>query len=148
MMWMVGVVVLVIVVGVVYLLARNNTPATTNPPANPPAGSATSKTINLTAQNNSGQSGTMLLEEVGSQVRVTLTLANPNTTSEPAHIHVGACPNPGAVKYPLTNVLNGTSVTMINGSLASLKSEQPLAVNVHKSAAESSVYVSCGDLNL
>jgi uncharacterized protein YxeA len=103
-------------------------------------------TINLAAQNESGQNGTAFLEEVGSQVRVTLTLTNPSTTAEPAHIHTGNCPTPGAVVFPLTDVVNGTSVTMIDTNFNELVNMGDLAINVHKSSAESSVYFACGDL--
>ena len=68
------------------------------------------------------------------------------STPQPAHIHIGSCPTPGAVKYPLINVVNGMSDTLLDVSLAQLKSELPLAVNVHKSAAEASVYVACGNI--
>jgi hypothetical protein len=66
---------------------------------------------------------------------------------QPAHIHVGSCPTPGAVKYPLTNVVNGKSVTMLNVSMKELlASSDKLAINVHKSAAEVTNYTACGDL--
>lgn len=104
------------------------------------------RTYTLSEQNDSGQSGTMTLEEVGGQLRVTLDLTDVGNVPQPAHIHAGACPNPGAVTYPLTNVVNGTSTTMLDISFDELTGEKPLAVNVHKSAAESSVYTACGDL--
>jgi uncharacterized protein YxeA len=103
-------------------------------------------TFNLTAQNDSGQNGTVVFEEVGSQVRVTLTLSNPSANPQPAHIHSGRCPTPGAVVYPLTDVVNGTSVTALDTNFNELVNQGDLAVNVHKSSAESNVYVSCGDV--
>lgn len=106
----------------------------------------TAYTYNLAAQSNSGQTGTMVLEAVDGQVKVTLDLTDLGKTSQPAHIHVGACPTPGAVKYPLTNVVNGKSTTVLSVSLEDLMAELPLAVNVHKSAAESSVYTACADI--
>jgi len=48
---------------------------------------------------------------------------------------------------PLSPVVNGTSTTVITATLASLTAE-PLAINVHKSAAEASVYVSCGNISV
>jgi hypothetical protein len=100
----------------------------------------------LDEQNDSGQSGTAVLLEVGSQLQVTLTLTNPVTTPEPAHIHAGSCPNPGAIVFPLTNVVNGTSVTVLDTNLAALEAMGALAINVHKSAAEAQIYFACGDL--
>ncbi len=69
------------------------------------------------------------------------------TGGHPAHLHVGACPTPAAVKYPLTSVgADGKSETILNVTLAQLKSELPLAVNVHKSDKEPTVYLACGNL--
>ena len=101
----------------------------------------------LTAQNNSGQSGIATLQESNGQTTVTIQLDNVGTgVPQPAHIHTGACPVPGAVTYPLSNVVDGASQTVLDVDLTTLQSELPLAVNVHKSAAEAQVYVSCGDL--
>lgn len=107
------------------------------------------KTVNVTlsAQNNSQESGSAALKEVNGQVVVTLNLTGePKGAVQPAHIHLGSCPNPGAIKYPLTNVVDGKSETTLNVTMDKLRSELPLAVNVHKSAAQSKVYVSCGNL--
>ena len=104
-------------------------------------------TINLTERNNSGESGTATLVEEGGQVIVTLNITGaPENVSQPAHIHVGSCPDVGAVKYPLTNVLNGESETTVNVTLSQLESELPLAINVHQSGENASVYVACGDI--
>ncbi len=107
------------------------------------------KTVTLQAQNNSGQSGTAVLTELNdSTVSVVLNMNGGNFTQpQPAHIHIGACPNPGAVQYPLSNVMNGKSETTLNVNMEKLlSSSQTLAINVHKSAAESSVYTACGNL--
>ena len=104
-------------------------------------------TINLTEQNDSNESGTATLEEEEGQVIVTLSMTGfSENVSQPVHIHVGSCPEVGEVKYPLTNVLNGESVTTINATFDQLEDELPLAVNVHKSADEASVYVACGNI--
>ena len=36
---------------------------------------------------------------------------------------------------------------MLDVTLEQLRSELPLAINIHRSAAEASVYVSCGELS-
>ena len=103
--------------------------------------------VALTEQNESGETGAATLLEENGKVTVTLAMAGgPGATSQPAHIHVGSCPDVGAVKYPLTNVVNGESTTTLEVTLAQLESELPLGINVHKSAAEAGVYVSCGNL--
>lgn len=68
------------------------------------------------------------------------------SSTMPAHIHAGACPTPGAVSYPLAAVTAGRSETTLTVSTKELLAQLPLAINVHKSAAELSVYVACGDL--
>ena len=106
--------------------------------------------LNFTAQNDSGLSGTATLEEEDGSVKVTLKLKNTVlgilAAAKPAHIHLGSCANIGGVKYPLNSAVNGKSETMLNVSLADLKAQLPLAINVHKSVAEANVYVACTDV--
>ena len=103
--------------------------------------------VNLAEQNDSGQTGTATLTEEEGQVTVTLSLLDfPEDIPQPAHIHLGACPDVGAVAYPLTNVVNGESVTVLDVTLAQLESEAPLGINVHQSVPEASIYTACGDL--
>ena len=105
--------------------------------------------INLTQLNNSGESGTATLEEKGSYVIVTLSVKGGKSgITQPAHIHLGSCPGLGSIKYPLKNVVNGTSVTTLNLSLTQLKQELPLAINVHESSDNIKNYVSCGEISL
>ncbi len=105
--------------------------------------------VKLDTQNKSGESGTATLQEVDGKVVVTLSLTGfASGTTQPAHIHIGSCPNVGAVKFPLTSVVNGQSVTTINTTLANLKALAPIAINVHKSVAQSNIYYSCGDISL
>lgn len=105
------------------------------------------KTIQLSEQNESSQSGTAVLVEKDGKVMVTLNMiGGAPGVPQPAHIHVGSCPDVGAVAYPLTNVVDGVSETTLDVTLEQLKAEQPLGINVHKSAPESKIYVSCGNL--
>lgn len=104
-------------------------------------------TIRLDAQNGSGEMGTATLKEEDGKVKVSLHLqGTPADIEQPTHIHLGSCPNPGIVKYPLSNVHKGKSETTLDVTFATLKSLLPLAINVHKSAAEASTYVACGNL--
>ncbi len=106
-----------------------------------------SMTVVLSAQNDSDQSGVATLASENGKTTVSIQLdSSPEGVSQPAHIHMGACPNPGEVVYPLTNVMDGTSETVLEVTLDTLRSELPLVVNVHKSTTESGTYVSCGDL--
>ncbi|MCL4398028.1 hypothetical protein M1403_03335 [Patescibacteria group bacterium] len=105
-------------------------------------------TISLNAQNNSGETGTATLMPVndGTQTQVTINLQNAPSTPQPAHIHIGVCPNPGAVKYPLSDVVSGQSTTVINATLEDFKNMEPLAINVHQSPNDIQTYVACGDI--
>lgn len=71
---------------------------------------------------------------------------NFGTSTYPAHIHLGACPTPGAVAYPLTSIVNGVSETVLGTSTKALLGSLPLAINVHKSPTDLASYVACGDL--
>ncbi len=105
--------------------------------------------IKLTEQNASGQGGQAVIVPIGtSTLRVIVNLAGkPSSEAEPAHIHLGSCPNPGVVKYPLVNVGKGASQTDIsNMTIEKLLSELPLAINVHKSATDIKTYVACGNI--
>jgi hypothetical protein len=109
---------------------------------------AKSITINLAAQNNSGQSGTATLTDIGGgKTRVEVKIsAGAAGVAQPNHIHVGTCDNlTPAPLYPLTNMQNGVSTTEVNATLDSLLASK-FAINVHKSGAEASVYVSCGNI--
>ncbi|MFZ8844362.1 hypothetical protein [Thermoflexus sp.] len=65
---------------------------------------------------------------------------------QPAHIHEGTCANLNPKPaFPLTPVRDGKSTTVVNVKLADLLAK-PFAINVHKSAQEISVYVSCGEI--
>lgn len=104
-------------------------------------------TVQIDEQNNSKQTGIATLEEVNGKVDVTLVLSNiVQGANMPAHIHAGACPTPGAVVYPLTNVTGTTTKTTLNVTLADLMKQMPLAINIHKSASEMKVYTSCGNI--
>jgi hypothetical protein len=79
-------------------------------------------------------------------VRVVLKLTNGTATPQPAHIHKGTCANLDPVPaFPLTNAVNGMSDTTVSVGWAEL-AKGGYAINVHKSAAEVSTYVSCGDI--
>lgn len=105
--------------------------------------------VRLDPQNLSGESGMATLTEVNGKVMVNVSLTGaPSNVTQPAHIHLGSCPNPGAIEYPLTSLVNGQSQTTLNVTLGQLKSMEPLAINVHKSVSEVGTYVSCGDLKL
>lgn len=152
----IGAVVVVVLVIVVFVMkmgkeAKPQYSQTTPPEATSqnPAPEAMETGAKLAAQNASGETGSVVLKEADGKTTVTLNVDGaPQGVEQPAHIHTGSCATLGAVKYPLANVTNGKSQTTLDTTLADLKKLGPLAVNVHKSAKEVSVYVACADLNL
>jgi hypothetical protein len=162
----IGVVALVIVAGAV-LFFQNRMPSNSKTPVvTPPAQTAQLKqsveqsvgqpaslmtvTLNLMPQNNSGEKGTATLTELeGGKTKVVLNITGqPKDMAQPAHIHVGSCANLGNVVYPLTFPTNGTSETTLDVSLKDdILNKLPMAINVHKSAADISTYVSCADIS-
>lgn len=105
-------------------------------------------TIKLNAQNDSGQAGTAILTPIaGGKTEITVKVANPPAgVAQPVHVHEGTCANINkAPKYGLTSVMNGTSTTVIDASVATLM-KTPHAINAHKSGPEAAIYVACGDI--
>jgi hypothetical protein len=66
---------------------------------------------------------------------------------QPAHIHVGGCPGVGAVRVPLTNVVDGKSETTVNHPWDLFTASQH-SINVHKSSTEAQIYTACVNLPL
>jgi len=105
-------------------------------------------TVKLEAQNNSGQNGTATLAPEGNKTRVVIEIPNnaPTDVAEPAHIHLGRCDSlDKAPKWKLEAVKGGRSVTVVPVSLDTILKDKT-AINIHKSAAEVQVYVSCGNI--
>src|ERR1700736_3267402 len=99
-------------------------------------------------QNGSGEHGTATVLDGSRGLIVKLRLAGgADGVDQPEHIPSGTCntldPKP---KYALKPVHEGQSETTIEGlSLAGLQ-KGGYVINVHKSAKEATVYVSCGNI--
>jgi hypothetical protein len=104
--------------------------------------------IVLGEQNKSGQTGSATVTNVPGGVKVEIALKGVvSGASEPAHIHQGTCAKLNPVPYkPLSNVINGKSTTVVNGLTVAQIKKGRFAINVHKSAAQLTHYVACGDL--
>lgn len=105
-------------------------------------------TVTMGAQNGSNETGTATLTQRGNDVQVSVDLQNAPAAPQPAHIHPGTCAklNP-APKYPLSNVVNGKSMTTLKNVKLSDLTSGGFAINVHKSASDLATYVSCGDIS-
>lgn len=105
-------------------------------------------TTSLSMLNGSREVGRATLIGVKNQTKVIISVTGePKGAIQPAHIHLGSCPTPEAVVYPLTSVVNGNSVTLLDVKLSDIqKMKNPLVVNIHESAVKIGNYVSCGNL--
>ncbi len=143
---------LILAIATMFVAAACNKTQNTNPP--PPAAQntdnqnkQTSMTVQLKEQNGSKENGTAVLTAVDNHTQVKIDVSNgPANPSQPSHIHMGACPTPGGVKYTLNDVVAGQSTTVIDIKLDDLLTQLPLAINIHKSAAAIGTYVACGDV--
>jgi hypothetical protein len=112
-----------------------------------PVAAATSQLIvTLAAQNGSGETGTAVLTQVGGDVKVVVSIPNGPAGPQPAHIHTGTCASLGGVAYPLQSLANGSSSTTVKGVTIDQLVAAKDAINVHKSADDLGVYVSCGNI--
>ena len=113
-----------------------------------PADSGSGTQLGIQPLNNSGEIGTVTLYGHGSKTQVVLDIkGEPSGASQPAHIHRGTdCPtlNPKPT-YPLKNVVNGRSSTLVDAPIAKLLSGN-YGVNLHQSAKNIAHYVACGML--
>jgi hypothetical protein len=110
------------------------------PAAGPP------RTITLQTLNDSGVRGTVSFRDVGGRTQVEVHVEPGGHPDMPAHVHPGTCddltPQP---KFPLENVRNGVSVTVVPASIDELFAGG-LAVNIHKSNDDLKTYTACVDI--
>ena len=104
-------------------------------------------TVQIQPKDNSGVSGTATLTPQGNQTRVVVQLKGAaSNVAQPAHFHSGTCdkldPKP---KYPLADVVNGTSTSVVSAPVSELASGK-YTINVHKSAADIKTSVACGSV--
>jgi hypothetical protein len=63
--------------------------------------------------------------------------------AQPNHLHEGACPGVGAVKFPLTNIVDGKSKTTLDATLDDIL-KGGYSYNAHESTTAVGKYVACG----
>lgn len=101
--------------------------------------------IVLNDQNESGEAGLATFEEKDGKTVIRIKLVNaPVDVSQPAHIYKGSCEKPVSELFDINNVVNGESETTIDDTLKNVLAKAPFILNVHKSAEEDNIYVSCG----
>ena len=147
----IAIVVIILAIAGFFLLSQNTSTPTLEPTLAPSDEMMTVDSISvaLLEQNDSGETGIATLTEQDGELIVTLAMEGaPAGIVQPAHIHLNNCADIGGVLHPLEFPVDGESVTTLPTSLSELAEQMPLSINVHKSGPESSVYVSCGDLEL
>lgn len=106
-----------------------------------------SEVLQLRTLNDSGVTGSVTLSAADDgRTLVEIQVDPAGHGSMPAHIHPGTCaelvPQP---RYPLENVIDGVSVTEIPAPLDELL-QGGVALNLHRSNEEMSVYTACIEL--
>ncbi len=96
-----------------------------------------SKVYNLEAVGGSGVGGTVTFKE-GTATTTTVVIeltGNPADSTHAAHIHNGVKGSGGTVAFPLTNVVNGKSTTIVDQKYSELTSFNGY-VNIHASTMD------------
>ncbi len=121
-------------------------PATPTPNGPTPT-AVTVITLTMNALGGSGEHGTAVLtEEYDLGTRIVIQLSGAPTVPQPAHIHLGTCDNIAPKpSYPLKNVVNGRSETLLPISFSELHKGVYL-INVHTSETLLEPYVACGEI--
>ncbi|MCH7593777.1 MAG: hypothetical protein IIB27_04640 [Chloroflexi bacterium] len=103
-------------------------------------------TFTLGSIDGSAQDGSVTFIDLGGETAVIISVGSAAAgLAQPVHIHEGTCDALGDVKFPLTNLVDGRSVTVIDQSISNVM-RAGFAVNLHKSGDEIAVYTACGNL--
>lgn len=104
--------------------------------------------MELETLNDSGVTGSAVLTDLGDgTTRVVVDVDPAGHPDMPAHIHPGTCENlVPQPTYPLQNVIDGQSETVVEASLNELFAGD-LALNLHFSSDDFGTYTACADLN-
>jgi len=104
------------------------------------------RTITLQTLSDSGVTGSVSFTDIGGRTNVDITVNPGGNLDMPAHIHPGTCDNlTPQPKFPLENVRNGVSTTVVPASISELFAGN-LAVNIHKSNDDLKTYTACVDI--
>ena len=103
-------------------------------------------TFTLAAIDGSAQDGSVSFIDLGGETAVVISVGSAAAgLAQPVHIHEGSCDTLGGIAFPLTNVVDGRSVTLIDESISNVMRDG-FVVNLHRSGDEASVYTACGSL--
>lgn len=131
-------------------LSQRGTPAAT-PPASPspavtPAATMPHLELEMNELNDSGIGGTVTLYDTGNDQTIVVFDITEAGKDHPAHIHMGTCDALDAEpQYPLNDVKDGTSTTLVDVSLDDLLAE-PHAVDMHLAPDQLGTLIGCADI--
>jgi hypothetical protein len=107
---------------------------------------AAPRSLTFVTLNDSGVTGGVEFRDVGGRTEVVVRVEPAGNLDMPAHIHPGTCdnliPQP---KYPLENVRDGGSTTVVPAGIDELFAGQ-LALNIHRSNDDLRTYTACVDI--
>lgn len=103
-------------------------------------------TLPLQAVEESGEEGTVILQEKDGYVTVKVSVADPGAI-RPIQISNGTCATPEDLKYPLNDIIQGVSETTLGLPMSEFLGQGPMVLNVYKSPDESTVRTACADLS-
>jgi hypothetical protein len=116
-------------------------PPTPGSTAGPPPDSVD---VTLAGASHSGQA---TLEQNGVDIHVDLAVDGSSPSDvHPAHIHTGTCATLGAVRFPLTDVENGVSITVLADRFLADVADGRHSIAVHESHAAMQNVIACGDI--
>jgi hypothetical protein len=144
---LITVVSLILIILVIFLITRDNDSDQLDTDNNSAATQET--TLEVGSYGDSQVSGQAIVQGLNEKTRISLDLSTPNTGgSQMAYIHSGTCESLGGIKYPLNFQAGIKSDTILDVPLDELKTQQPLAIQVHKSSTEFNKLVACVNLAL
>ena len=104
------------------------------------------RTITFQTLNDSGVTGTVSFTALRDKTAVEIVVNPGGNPNMPVHIHPGTCDNlTPQPKFPLENVQNGSSKTVVPASIDELFAGG-LAVNIHRSNDDLKTYTACVDI--
>lgn len=146
------VIIALIVVG--YLVFKNNgdeseLPISDETATSTPVAEPVRVNVTLAEVAKSGESGAAVLENVDGKLKITITVSDtPAGVAQPAFVYAGSCAKLGEAKYTLTNVVGGTSETVLDTvTVEEALSGLPLAISIQKSEKDAKKSVACGDIS-
>ena len=144
--------VFIIIVGILIFFGKGANPP--SPQKSPQPKNLTQNTetakefaIYLKPMNNSKQTGSASLIEKNGKITIGIsTTGEPKNVVQYASIHVDTCEILGNIKFPLTNIINGSSQTTLETTIINLQNLGPLALNINRTQGNDKDSVSCANL--